>query len=590
MSPFRSFALYVSLPLGAALAAFPSLSLRAQSGAAGTTSRAAALSPHQRTRIDRVFKAYDKPDVPGCALGVFRDGKIAYARGYGFADLERHVPITPATLFDVGSTSKQFAAASVILLAEEGKLSLGDDIRKYIPELPDYGTPITIDNLLRHTSGLRDYDGLLDLAGHGLEEVTTDSQALALVASQRHLNFPTGTRYSYSNTGYFLMSVVVQRVTGKSLTDFAHERIFLPLGMTHTRYRNKAAMLIPGRALGYAPDDKAGFRNSMSNWEETGDGSVHISVDDALKWDENFYHPRVAVGGAALVAQLQQRGTLNNGDTINYARGLSVDHYRGLRRVEHGGAWIGYRAAFNRFPDKHTSVVIFCNSDAIEPGSLADQVTDIVLGGSFLEKREPSEATTRTASVRTTAGRLSPDQVVGSYYVAENDELWRIMKRDGALVLRLSGQSFPLAPNGPSTFAVTGFPGNVEFLLGGNGAVRALQLRAGSDTLPEAVRFTPAVVAPDGLQEYAGSYYSPELDVTWLVAMAKGQLVFRNPKSAAPVDIGRELEPAMPDVFDVGGGSALIRFTRDQSGRVTGFGLSASRMRNIRFDLSASHR
>jgi CubicO group peptidase (beta-lactamase class C family) len=256
-------------------------------------SLAGQTSAAERARIDAVFKAYDKPHVPGCALGVMQHGRLAYGRGYGWADLERNIPITTATLFDVGSTSKQFAAASISLLVQEHKLAYTDDIRKYIPEMPDYGAPITIDNLMRHTSGLRDYTGLLTLAGHTLEEATTDSQALASIVRQRHLNFPTGSKYEYSNTGYFLLSVIIQRVTGTPLADFARTRNFLPLGMKDTRYRNHAAMLIPNRALGYAPDDSAGFRNSMSNWEQTGDGAVQQSFRVALAWVENFYHPRV---------------------------------------------------------------------------------------------------------------------------------------------------------------------------------------------------------------------------------------------------------------------------------------------------------
>ena len=322
----------------ATLAFLPSM-LAAQAPSAPAAPRA-HLDSAQRTRIDSVFHAYDKPGVPGCALGVLQNGAIAYGRGYGWADLERAIPITTSTLFDVGSTSKQFAAASIALLAQEHKLAFSDEVRTYIPELPRYGAPLTIDHLMRHTSGLRDYAGLLALAGHSLEEATTDSQALALIVQQRHLNFPTGSRYEYSNTGYFLLSVIVKRVTGVALAEYARAHIFLPLGMSHTQYRDHFAMLIPDRALGYAPDSAEGrFRNIMSTLEQTGDRAVHLSIDDVLAWDENFYTPRV--GGATMVAQLQQRGTLANGDSIGYGRGLFIGTYRGVRRVEHSGDWIG---------------------------------------------------------------------------------------------------------------------------------------------------------------------------------------------------------------------------------------------------------
>jgi CubicO group peptidase (beta-lactamase class C family) len=551
---------------------------------AAATHTARPLSAADRTRIDAVFKDYDKPHVPGCALGVMRNGTLAYGRGYGWADLERNVPISTATLFDIGSTSKQFAAASIALLVAEHKLSYADDIRKYIPEMPDYGAPITIDNLMRHTSGLRDYTGLLVLAGHTLEEATTDSQALARIVRQRHLNFPTGSRYEYSNTGYFLLSVIVQRVSGQSLAQFARTRIFLPLGMMDTRYRNHAAMLIPNRALGYAPDDSGGFRNSMSNWEQTGDGAVHLSVRDALRWDENFYRPRV--GGAEMVRQLQTRGTLANGDTITYARGLEVDHYRGLRRVQHGGDWVGYHAAYSRFPEQHTSVIVLCNSDGISPTELADQVSDIVLAGHFPEQRVARVARRDSTKPGSAAqASMAPDRLVGSYYASETDEVVRITAKGDSLALGLVGRSFPLKSTGPATYAATTLPVSVEFIADGDAPARAVRVRVGSELREEAVRFTAAAPTAEQMHELTGSYFSPELDVTWPLTFEDGHLVL-NKGAPEVVDVSGKLEPAMADTFTAGGG--LVRFTRDASGRVTGFSVSASRMRGIRFERLAA--
>ncbi|MEP7065000.1 MAG: serine hydrolase domain-containing protein [Gemmatimonadota bacterium] len=554
--------------------------LAAQAPAARTT-----ISAADRARIDASFLDYDKPHVPGCALGVMRNGTLAYARGYGWADLERGAPITTATLFDIGSTSKQFAAASIAMLVAEHRLAYMDDIRKYIPEMPDYGAPITIDNLMHHTSGLRDYTGLLVLAGHSLEEAATDSQALARIVRQRHLNFPTGSKYEYSNTGYFLLSVIVRRVSGKPLADFARERIFIPLGMTDTRYRNHAAMLIPNRALGYAPDDSGGFRNSMSNWEQTGDGAVHLSVRDALKWDENFYHPRV--GGAQMVRDLQTRGTLANGDTINYARGLNIDHYRGLRRVEHGGDWIGYHAAYSRFPDQHTSVIILCNSDGISPTEIADRVSDIVLAGSFPEKRvagAPARDTTHSAARPSRS--LSVSRVIGSYYASATDEVVRIIAKGDSLMLGLVGRSFPLQATGPATYSVAALPVSLEFISDDDSPARALRVHVGSELREEAVRFTAVAPSDEDLRQLTGSYFSPELGVTWPLTLENGQLVL-NKGAPEVIDIAGKLEPAMRDAFTAGSG--LVHFTRDASGHVTGFDVSASRMRAIRFDrLSAS--
>ncbi len=558
-----------------------------------------ALDAAARARVDSVFAEYDRSDAPGCALGVSQGGRIAYARGYGMADLERGVRITPATLFDIGSTSKQFAAASIALLAEDGKLAFGDDVRKYIPELPDYGTPITIDNLLHHTSGMRDYVGLLALAGHSLEEITTDSQALAIITHQRTLNFATGSRWEYSNTGYFLLSVIVKRVSGQSLADFARSRIFLPLGMTHTRYRSRSAMLIPGRALGYAPDSADGFVNSMSNWEETGDGAVHLSVEDALLWDENFYHPRV--GGEQLVKWLQERGTLANGDTLEYARGLFVDSYRGLRRVQHGGDWIGYHAAYARFPEQHTSVVTFCNSDGISPEGLADKVADIVLADAFTERKEVAAAegggaagtdsseATRAAPATTvarpgadTTGAITENLMLGSYYVSATNMVFQVARGDKGMRVHLVGRDFPLERTGPTTMSVPDFPVRVIFTPGTSGApAPSARLIIGSGEGNEGTRYTPATPNADALKAYAGSYHSPELGVTWPMVVENGKLVLKL-DSGALTEIAGELTPAMRDSFTAGGG--FLRFERDKSGRVTGFALSASRMRDIRFE------
>jgi CubicO group peptidase (beta-lactamase class C family)/D-alanyl-D-alanine dipeptidase len=529
-----------------------------------------SLSVADRQSIDAVFKDYNAPHAPGCALGVFRNGHIAYGRGYGWADLEHHVPITTASLFDIGSTSKQFAAASIALLAEDHKLAFSDDVRKYIPELPEYGATITIDHLMRHTSGLRDYNGLLVLAGHTFEEVTTDSQALALITRQRHLNFPPGSRYEYSNTGYFLLSVIVHRVSGQTLADFARARIFRPLGMTHTLYRDRAAMLIPNRAMGYAPND-SGFKNSMSNWEQTGDGAVQLSIDDALRWDENFYHPKV--GGQWMVDQLQTRGTLANGDSINYARGLFVHPYRGLRRIEHGGDWIGYHAAYARFPDRHTSIVVLCNSDGISPDGLSDQVADIVLAKDFPAKT--LAATTAGHAKPSTVPAVTTSRLVGSYFDSTTDEVYGVVDTGGGTpALKFAGRTFPLQATGLSTFAVPGLPVSVTFSVGDTGPARALRLEVASEDRPEATRFTPAPPTPDSLRAYAGPYDSPELGVSWSVTVDKDHLVLAGPIPV--VEIAGSLEPAMTDGFTAPG--AFIRFTRD------GFELSASRMKGIRFD------
>src|SRR5713226_2303822 len=310
--------------------------------------------------VDEVFGDLTKAGSPGCALGVYRDGKIAYAKGYGLANLEENVAITPQTVFDSGSTSKQFTAASILLLEKQGKLSVNDDVRKYVPELPDYGQKITILHLLNHTSGLRDYLTLMELAGINADSVTTDEDALALITRQKALNFVPGSDWLYSNTGFFLLSVIVKRVSGRTLREFAAENIFSPLGMTHTQYRDDHTSVVPSRAMAYDPKEPAdGYVLSVSYFEQTGDGAVHTSVEDVQKWDDNFYSAQIV--GKEFLAEIQEQGRLNSGKVLDYAKGLFIEDYRGLHTVSHGGAWGGYRAELLRFPEQHFSVACLCN-------------------------------------------------------------------------------------------------------------------------------------------------------------------------------------------------------------------------------------
>jgi CubicO group peptidase (beta-lactamase class C family) len=542
------------------------------------------ISVAQREKIDALFAQFADPARPGCAVGVIRNGQIAHAKGYGLADVERGVPITSTTVFDIGSTSKQFAATAVVLLELDGKLSLSDDVRKYVPELPDYGKPITIDNLLRHTSGLRDYTALLSMSGLEVEQVTTDEQALAIIARQRALNFPTGTRYEYSNSGFFLLAVIVERVSGKPLGDFARERIFQPLGMKSAQFRDKHAEIIANRALGYALDGAAPqgtvrFKNALSNWEQTGDGALHLSIEDLVKWDENFYQPRV--GGQSLIDRLTQPGQLDNGEKIGYARGLFVDEYRGVPRVHHAGNWVGYNAMLARFPQQHTSVAILCNFEGGEASGLSEKVADIVLAD-VLEPAPASDAQKASVGKQAAVKPVPLQRLLGSYFAAKNETILEVIEQQGALILKIGAMPLPLVATGPASFEVQGYPVKVDFSLSGKQAANELKLRIGDDEGMTATRFTAVVPTGDELQGYVGAFYSPELDVTWPLLIDQGKLAVRDEHRKFESKI-QPLAPAMKDAFS--GEAGLLRFVRDASGKVTGFDLSASRMRGIRFEL-----
>lgn len=367
-------------------------------------------------------------------MAVYRDGRIIYAKGYGLANIEQNISITPKSAFDIGSTSKQFTAASILLLEKQGKLSLHDDVRKYIPELPDYGRKITILHLLNHTSGLRDYLTLMELAGINTDSVTTDNDALVLIARQKALNFDPGSQWLYSNTGFFLLSIIVKRGSGKTLREFAAENIFRPLKMNSTQFRDDHTQLVPNRALAYEPtENKQGYTLDVSYFEQAGDGAVHTSVEDLLKWDENFYTGQI--GGKAFLAEMQEQGRLNNGKTLDYAKGLSIESYRGLRTVRHGGSWGGYRAELLRFPEQHFSVACLCNVGNANPEERAEQTAEVYLAG-FM--KAPEEKKKDEIKKEKEEIPISPAQLrsyTGDFYSSELAVIYRLRISKGKLAI-----------------------------------------------------------------------------------------------------------------------------------------------------------
>jgi CubicO group peptidase (beta-lactamase class C family) len=413
--------------------------------------------------IDALFAEVDKPESPGCAVGVIEDGKLTFAKGYGRASLEQGTPITPRTVFDLGSVSKQFMAATVMLLVEDRVLSLDDDVRKFLPELAQIGSErITLRSMLHHTSGLRDYIGLLLMAGWRYEDWTTAGEALSLLARQRGLDFSPGTRYSYSDTNYFLLSQVVERATGKPWRELAAQRLFAPLGMTHTEVLDDHTRVVPGRAASYEPRLGSGFALATSAWDQTGDGAVETSIEDLARWEANFATARV--GGSRLVREMETPGRLTTGETIQYGLGLFLDHYRGLLRIGHNGDWLGYRASLWRFPVERTSVAVLCNVSSIDAAERADRVIDEVLAGKFravsgffdtlASLLAPSTSISPPpAEAFGAPGPIVPEDFAGLYWSPELGVSWRIEVERGTLVLRHRVFGDPtLAPVGPNVF------------------------------------------------------------------------------------------------------------------------------------------
>ena len=511
--------------------------------------------------VDRVFEAYQGTHVPGCAVGASRNGRVILERGYGMANLETGTPIQPGTIFHVASVSKQFTAFAIMLLARDGKLSLDDDIRKHVPEIPDYGSRITIRHLLQHTSGLRDQWDLLALArGRFEENRITEADVLDIVSRQKGTNFLPGTEYLYSNTGYTLAAVIVKRVSGQSLRDFAHERIFEPLGMTNTHFHDDYTMVVPGRAWAYAPR-AGGFRTSIPNYDTYGATSLFTTVGDLLRWEANF--DSLEVGDAAIVTEMERPAILASGDSTGYGLGLSVQQYRGTRAIGHGGADAGYRSYVVRFPEHRLALAIACNTAAANSGLLANRLADLYLGSALATSTPdvaPQGISVSESDLRKRAGvYFSPDRV----------QFAELVVRDGKLFVGRGGNNH-LIPVAPNRFRAAA--GQTEYVFREDG------VDAMSPNGRSIVRFARRETRPATralMQQYAGEYFSEELNATYRIDATDSTITMRTGTSD-PIP-GR---PVFVDGFAAR--NYTVVFTRS-GGRVTGFEITTGRVRRVRF-------
>lgn len=440
------------------------------------------LTDSATAAIDEIFAMYDDTRSPGCAVGVVRGDRLTFARGYGMADLEHGVPLGPESVFRIGSVSKQFTAAAVVLLAVEGTISLDDPVTRWVPELPDYGPELTVRRLLHHTSGVRDYLTLTRLAGYRDFDWYDDEDLLAMLARQRETNFPPGSEYLYSNSGYWLLSEIVKRATGRSLADFAEDRFFDPLGMDATHFHDDATRIVPRRAVGYAPTEE-GYRISTTTLPMIGDGGVFTSVEEMALWARQLADPSVA--GPAWLDLMLTRGVLTSGDTLDYAMGLQHDVHRGLPTVGHGGSFVGYRADLTRFPDQDLTVTTLCNRSDARPSALSLQVADVLLADAMDPAPPPEEAPAREGPGEDTpVVELSPEQLdrwAGSFRSDELDVIYDLRREEGEIVLLMGGRAETrLTPVAEDVLSGGGL--RLRAITSGNERVEAFVVEAGRVT------------------------------------------------------------------------------------------------------------
>jgi CubicO group peptidase (beta-lactamase class C family) len=434
------------------------------------------------TQVDELFAEWDGEVSPGAVVGIFMDGRIIYSKGYGVANLDYGIPITPQSVLRIGSISKQFVAMCIVILAEQGKLSFDDDIRAYLPEMPDYGKQITIRHLLHHTSGIREYLTLVDLMGKPEGSVFgyTTRELVELLSRQQRLNFDPGSQFSYTNSGYFLLAEIVTRVSGVKAGAFAQENIFEPLGMTQTRFYDDPNAIIRNQAFGYSPKRDDGYRLDILRSDVIGDLGVITTVEDFLHWDSNFYENKLGAGTSDLITTMFTRGRTSTGEELSYALGLEFDSYRGLKTMGHGGSAVGYVAEFLQFPEQRFSVVILSNLSSFRPGRLARQVADLYLADQFSEARASDERDRPqpTAPEPVTLPMPELEAFVGDFYSEELDFLYSFVVEGGSLQLELRGSSLQLLPHSNDRFGWG--RRELKFFRDERGIVSGLTLDAGN--------------------------------------------------------------------------------------------------------------
>jgi CubicO group peptidase (beta-lactamase class C family) len=537
---------------------------------------ASVLQDDRGRKVDAVFRPWNRPDSPGCACAVIQAGKVIYAKGYGMADLEHNVPITPDSVFYIAFISKQFTAASVALLARDGKISLQDDIHKYFPELHDYGEPVTVDELIHHTSGIREYTDLLALTGRSFSDHIDNGSVIKLLSRQTSLNFTPGSRYLYTHSNYVLLAELVRRVSGQPLPEFAAKHIFGPLGMKDTQIGSNAPKTESNRALSYGRTYTGSASHAINSVDSSSENKVLSTVSDLARWDENLNTGKV--GGIPFLKLILSRGALADGTPINYAFGVEDDAYRGLPTISVNGGYLGFGSEQLRFPDQQLSVVVLCNCP-LDPIKLAQSVADIYLGKELAEKKEelfrtppPSKITIDPKVLDTYLGRFALDDAPQSILT---------ISRDGEnLFTQAAGQApNPIFPSSVTDFSTQDSSAQITFHREADGSVRRITLHQNGDQ--DGHRVDEASPLPvSSFAQYLGRYHSDELTVDFDVMIVDAHLFIRN-RAQTALMASAALTARGADAFQAGHGS--IMFRRDLHGQIDGLIYSWGRALNLLF-------
>lgn len=540
------------------------------------SSQSPTLERDLESRVDEVFKEWDSTESPGGVIGIFDKGKLVFSKAYGMASLEYDVVNTTETVFNIASVTKQITAYTMVLLEQQGKLSIDDDVRKYLPEVPDFGTTITIRHLLTHTSGLRNFQNILSMAGWRSGESMTNEDLLRFISMQKELNFPVGEEYLYCNTGFNLVTAIVERVTGESFQNWTKENIFDPLGMDDTDYREDMEVVHKNTATSYDGSLEQGFRQPLKYWTYMGNGNVYTTVGDLAKWLDNFRKPKV--GGEAGIKRLLEEGILNNGKGTGYALGIGVGEYRGLERVSHGGSVGGYRSSLMYFPEKEKGIILIANFSSAGAGGKATAVADIYLENDFPKPKPEAGNRLEHLSKSVDISNKVFDVCAGEYLVdgirvkmyREEDQFF-LHAIDYAPVM-------PLMAASEKSFFVKEAPISIWVNIGDDGKAGSITVLNGEER-QRGQRIDPSASRPEWLKKYAGTYYSEELDTRYHFVVTDGKLIAKHQRhkdfEVLPLSKDRLMAEAyfMRDID--------VKWEGDQ---VKGIRVSNGRVRNLWFE------
>jgi CubicO group peptidase (beta-lactamase class C family) len=555
------------------VAAVRGFALLLMCAAAAATDASKANVPKE-TSVDALFAEWHRPGQPGLAVGIYQRGKQVYANGYGYADLENNIPISPRTVFHIASVSKQFVAFSAVLLQRDGILNLEEDIRAHLPYVPDFGHRITPRHLIYHTSGLRDQWSLFTLGGRDMDDRLRQSQVVNMVKRQRALNFSPGSDFSYSNTGYTLLSELVAAVSGQSFREFTDTRIFRPLGMYQTLFFVDVTEIVPNRAHSYKKE-KGKWHRSLLNFDNVGATGLHTTVGDLLRWAGNFTQP--VVGDAALIREFTQMGRLDDGTPINYGSALTNETFVGRKALRHSGSDAGFRSLFAYFPEEDFAVALLANTpmDLVAP---MEQITALYLNAGRVPSSEtiPASLTPDRSLLKAIQGHyMQPHSMT---MIFEDSSAGVVMKNFGSeprsVIFRVDGTfDFGNAQRRSGDFYKPIYDNRGRITAIGEGRPNVVNGR-----VSQYQRIEPVTPSDTDLQRLTGAYRSTELDITYDVTLAYGELLISSIWLPKPI----KLTPTTADRYEGELPIGILTVERDADRNPIALLASTGRVRDLR--------